>query len=140
MTDNTLTLKLTRNPFFKSKQYTVKVDGSGTQVLNYSNSQTELKMLSGKYAIEVSNGSLFSKTEVTLGIGEHKSLQIYPAVTFELMRFILVVIALITLIVQYLITNTFALFPLFFVPVIPLLFLRKKQFPESFAITFKQIS
>ena len=137
MTDNTLIIKMTRNWFFKSKQYTVKVDGSGTQVLNYSNPQTELKMLSGKYSIEVSNGLLSSKMDIMLGIGAHKMLQINPAVTFQLMRFILVMIALLSLIAQYLITDSFSSFPLIFIPLIPLFFLRKKQFPDSFVLTYK---
>ncbi len=137
MTDNTLIIKMTKNWFFRSKQYTVKVDGSGTQVLNYSNPQAELKMLSGKYAIEVSNGALSGKMDITLGVGAHKIVQINPAVTIEQVRVILVIMAVVTIIAQYLITDSASSFSLFFIPIIPLLFLGKKQFPDSFVLTYQ---
>lgn len=134
MATGTLVVRTTKNVFFKSKRYTVNVSGQEERNVNYEQHKTVYELPIGKHTVQIGNGKSVSTQEITLGAGQQKTLTINPSVTYGLGLGFLLGIALTSVVIQYVILNRISL-PLAFIPFIPLLFLRKRQFADSFVVT-----
>ena len=133
MTGSRLTVRTTKNVFFKSKNYKIKVSGMDDRYVNFEYNKTEYDLPIGKYTVQIGNDESFSVKEIVLATGQHKIMTINPSVTYELGFGLLLGLAVISILVQYFILGKFSI-PLMLIPLIPFIFLRKRQFANSFTL------
>ena len=134
MTGSKLIVRTTKNVFFKSKTYEIKVSGADDRQINFENIKTEYDLPIGKYTVKIGNQESFSVKEIILSTGQHKTITINPSVSYELSFGLLLGLALMSIVVQYFILGKFSI-PLMFIPFIPFLVMRKRQFANSFTLT-----
>jgi hypothetical protein len=134
MSDNKLIIRTKKNIFMKSKRYLIKVNGTCGGEINYENNKIEYELPIGNYEIEIENGLKSHKHKLNFTIGQIKTLIINPSVTYELFLGLLLGIAFTAVIIQIFLIDKISL-PLMFIPFLPLLLIRKSQFPDKFVIT-----
>lgn len=134
MTHSKLIIRTKKNRFFKSKKYRVKVDNLEVREINYENTKAAFDVLPGKHLVEVQNGTTSQQVELSLVENEQKTVQINPTVTYELFFGFLLGMALVTIVIMILIYEEINL-PLMLVPLLPLLLVRRKSFPDHFTLT-----
>jgi hypothetical protein len=89
---------------------------------------------SGRNIIEIKNENTTIVKEVNIKNGQDLTFTINASVTYKLGLGIMIGIAITGLIIQLIIAKKVIL-PLIFIPFIPLLFVKKENFPNSFEIT-----
>ena len=136
MIGSKLIIRTTKNIFFKSKTYEIKVSGADDRQINFDNIKIEYDLPIGKYTVTVGNQESFSVKEIILATGQYKTIMINPSVTYELGFGLLLGLAIVSIVVQYFILGKFSI-PLMFIPFIPFLFMRRNQFADSFILTVK---
>ena len=134
MTGSKLIVRTTKNVFFKSKTYEIKISGTDDRQINFENIKTEYDLPIGKYTVTIGNQESFSVKEIILATGQHKTIMINPSVTYELGFGLLFGLAIVSIVVQYFVLGKFSI-PLMFIPFIPFLLMRKRQFADSFTLT-----
>lgn len=138
MTDNKIILRTSKNIFFKSNKYTVKINGADIRQLDFKNNKIEYTLPIGKYLLEIGNDESFKKENVILSTGEIKIFTIKPNVFRELGFGFYIGLAVCCVFIQFLILDKISI-PLMSIPFIPLLLnfipRRKQNFADSFEIT-----
>ncbi len=137
MTDNRIIVRTSKNLFFKSKKYTIKIDGTDIRQLDFKNNKIEYVLPIGKYKLEIGNDNSFKTENVFLSTGEIKIFTIKPNIIRELGLGFFIGLAIVSVFIQLLILNKISI-PLMTIPFIPLLlnFLPKQRqnFADSFEI------
>jgi hypothetical protein len=134
-----ITFRLSKSgqTLFKSKPYEIRINGNIIgQIDNEKNTLSE-QLPTGNYSLEVGENEFFVKKDIVLTNGQLQTVTINPSLTFPFFRGFLIGIAIVTIIIQFLILDKTSI-PLMFIPLIPLLVFRKKQYGESFALTFSK--
>ncbi len=131
-----LTIRTTKNRFFRGKHYQIKINGQSDRRISAENNKTEYDLPVGKYTVQIGNDESFSTKELILATGQHKTIVVNPSVTYELGIGFLLGLALTSVVIQYLILGKLSI-PLMLIPCIPFLFIRKSQFANSFMLTVK---
>ena len=134
MTENKIIIRTTKNVFFKSKKYEIKLDGNSIGEINFENTKIECDVPVGKHTLEIGNQNSFKIKEIEITTGQLKILTINPSVTYNLGLGFFFGIAIASIIAQFFILDKISL-PLIFIPLIPLFFLKKRHFSDSFEIT-----
>lgn len=117
----------------KANKYLLKFAGEEDFTMNYLNNRVEYDVVPGKHVVEVGNGISRQMQEIELQQGESKIITINPSATYKLGLGIMIGIAAGGIIIIMLILKKFSI--LMLIPLIPLTFLKKRQFKDSFALT-----
>jgi hypothetical protein len=117
----------------KANKYLLKFAGEEDFKLNYLNNRVEYDVIPGKHVVEVGNGISSQMQEIEVQQGESKIITINPSATYKLGLGIMIGIAAGGIIIIMLILKKFSI--LMLIPLIPLTFLKKRQFQDSFALT-----
>ena len=127
MTENKIIIRTTKNVFFKSKKYEIKLDGNSIGEINFENTKIECDVPVGKHTLEIGNKNSFKIKEIEITKGQLKILTINPSATYNLGLGFFFGIAIASIIAQFFILDKISL-PLIFIPLIPLFFLKKDIF------------
>jgi hypothetical protein len=117
----------------KGLKYFVMWDGDNLQEIDNLNDRIEYLVPSGQHLITVANKNMLHKQEFALKEGEVKTITINPSVSFKLALGILIGIAASGLLISVIILEKMSPAPL--IPLIPLLFVKKKNFHDNFALS-----
>jgi len=134
MTENKIIIRKTKNVFFKSKKYEIKLNGNSIGEINFENTKIECIVPVGKHTLEIGNQNSFRIKEIEITTGQLKILTINPSATYNLGLGFFFGIAIASIIAQFYILDKISLL-LIFIPLIPLFFLKKRHFSDSFEIT-----
>jgi hypothetical protein len=118
----------------KSNKYEVIINNEAKAELDYVNNRQIFTAESGRNIIEIKNENTTIVKEVNIKNGQDLTFTINASVTYKLGLGIMIGIAITGLIIQLIIAKKVIL-PLIFIPFIPLLFVKKENFPNSFEIT-----
>ena len=118
----------------KSNKYEVIINNEAKAELDYVNNRQIFTAESGRNIIEIKNENTTIVKEVNIKNGQDLIFTINASVTYKLGLGIMIGIAITGLIIQLIIAKKVIL-PLIFIPFIPLLFVKKENFPNSFEIT-----
>jgi hypothetical protein len=117
----------------KGLKYFVMWDGDNLQEIDNLNDRIEYLVPSGQHLITVANKNMLHKQEFDLKDGEVKIITINPRVSYQLGLGILLGIATAGLLISIIIMEKMSPAPLF--PLIPLLFVKKRNFHDNFALS-----
>ncbi|WP_395805433.1 hypothetical protein [Daejeonella sp.] len=117
----------------KGLKYFVMWDGDNLQEIDNLNDRIEYLLPGGLHVITVANKNMLHKQELTLKNGEVKTITINPSVSFRLGFGILIGIAAAGSLISIIIMEKMNPAPL--IPLIPLLFVKKKNFHDNFALS-----
>ncbi|OAB28576.1 hypothetical protein [Flavobacterium fryxellicola] len=117
----------------KANTYLVRVADETACEMNFKNNRQEFLVQPGKHSVEIGNEIYFQKEEVVLKAGETKVLIINPSCTFNLGRGIMIGIVATGIVIQFAILQKLS--PLLILNLIPLFYVRKSNFENSFGIT-----
>lgn len=118
----------------KSNKYEIFLNNESKAELDYVNNKQIFTAESGRNIIEIKNENTTIVKEINIKNGQDVTFTINASVTYKLGLGIMVGIAFTGLIIQLIIAKKVML-PLIFIPFIPLLFVKKENFPNSFEIT-----
>lgn len=118
----------------KSNKYEIFLNNESKAELDYVNNKQIFTAESGRNIIEIKNENTTIVKEINIKNGQDVTFTINASVTYKLGLGIMVGIAITGLIIQLIIAKKVML-PLIFIPFIPLLFVKKENFPNSFEIT-----
>ncbi len=143
MTDNRIIVRTSKNLFFKTKKYTVKIDGTDIRQLDFENNKIEYILPIGKYKLDISNDNSFKTENVFLSTGEIKIFTIKPSIIRKLGLSFFIGLAIVSVFVQLMILEKISI-PLMIIPFIPLLLnilpKRKRNFADTFEIHKSKLS
>jgi hypothetical protein len=136
MSDTKITVRMSKSTGFynKSNNYKILLNNEVKTKLNYVDNREVFNVKSGKNIVEIKNKNTTIIKEVNIKNGQDVTLTINASVTYKLGLGIMVGIAIAGLIIQIIVANKVIL-PLVFIPFIPLLLVKKENFPNSFEIT-----
>ena len=117
----------------KGLKYFVMWDGDNLQEIDNLHDRIEYLVPSGQHLITVANKNMLHKQEFDLKDGEVKIITINPRVSYQLGLGILLGIATAGLLISIIIMEKMSPAPLF--PLIPLLFVKKRNFHDNFALS-----
>lgn len=117
----------------KGLKYFVMWDGDNLQEIDNLNDRIEYLVPSGQHLITVANKNMLHKQEFALKEGEVKTITINPSVSFNLALGILLGIATAGSLISIIIMEKMSPAPL--IPLIPLLFVKKRNFHDNFALS-----
>jgi hypothetical protein len=118
----------------KSNKYEILLNNESKAELDYVNNKRIFTAESGRNIIEIKNENTTIVKEINMKNGQDVTFTINASVTYKLGLGFMVGIAITGLIIQLIIAKKVML-PLIFIPFIPLLFVKKENFPNSFDIT-----
>jgi hypothetical protein len=118
----------------KSNKYEILFNNKSKAELDFVNNRQIFIAESGKNIIQIKNENTTIVKEINLKYAQDITITINASVTYRLGLGIIIGIAITGLIVQLIIAKKVIL-PLIFIPFIPLLFVKKENFPNSFEIT-----
>jgi hypothetical protein len=118
----------------KRNKYEILLNNDSKAELDYVNSKQIFRAESGRNIIKIKNENTTIVKEINMKKGQDVTFTINASVTYKLSLAIMVGIAITGLIIQLVIAKKVIL-PLIFIPLIPLLFVKKENFPNSFEIT-----
>lgn len=118
----------------KSNKYEILLNNESKAELDYVNNKQIFTAESGRNIIEIKNENTTIVKEINMKNGQDVTFTINASVTYKLGLGLMVGIAITGLIIQLIIAKKVML-PLIFIPFIPLLFVKKENFPNSFEIT-----
>lgn len=135
MNQSTIVVRMSKSSgiYNKSNLYVVRIANETDYEMNYRNNRKEYRVLPGKYIIEIGDGTSFQTEEIVLKAGGTKVLTINPSLTYNLAIGILTGMGLTALIIQFVILQKFS--PLMIIPFMSLLFIKRRNFKDSFAIS-----
>jgi len=136
MVENNIIVRMSKSTgvYNKSNKYEILLNNESKAELDYVNNKEIFIVESGRNIIEIKNKNTTIIKEVNMKNGQDVTFTINASVTYKLGLGIMIGIAITGLIIQLIIAKKVIL-PLFFIPFIPLLFLKKENFPNSFEIT-----
>lgn len=117
----------------KGLKYFVMWDGDNLQEIDNLNDRIEYLVPGGQHLITVANENMLHKQELALKDGEVKTITINPSVSFQLALGILFGIAAAGSLISIIIMEKIS--PITLIPLIPLLFVKKRNFHDNFALT-----
>lgn len=117
----------------KGLKYFVMWDGDNLQEIDNLNDRIEYLVPSGQHLITVANKNMLHKQEFALKEGEVKTITINPSVSFKLGLGILLGIAAAGSLISIIIMEKISPAPL--IPLIPLLFVKKRNFHDNFVLS-----
>ena len=123
----------------KSKSYLVRINGDLIGKIDSIGKTLSADFPTGKYSIEVCENDFFIRKDIVLAIGQLQTVTINPSLTYPFFRGFLIGIAIVTIVIQFIILDKISI-PLMFIPLIPLLVFRKKNYGESFALTIEKLN
>jgi hypothetical protein len=121
----------------KSNKYEILLNNESKAELNYLNNRQIFITDSRKNIIQIKNENTTIVKEINIKNGQDIILTINASVTYKLGLGIIIGIAITGLIIQLIIAKKVIL-PLIFIPFIPLFFVKKENFPNSFEITISR--
>lgn len=138
MAENKIIVRMSKSTGFynKSNKYEIRLNNESKAELDYTNNQQIFSVESGANIIEIKNENTTIVKEVNIKNGQAVTFTINASVTYQLGLGIMVGIAITGLVIQLIIAKKIIL-PLIFIPFIPLLFVKKNNFKNSFEITSK---
>jgi hypothetical protein len=136
--DSKIIIRTSKNKLFKSRTYQIKLNDSEIRELNHEKNKTEFILPVGKYTVKIGNDDSFKNKDIILSTGQTKILTINPSITYGLGFGFLLGMALVSIIIQFIILEKISI-PLMLIPFIPLIFMRKKHFADSFEITYSTL-
>lgn len=121
----------------KSNKYEILMNNESKAELDYVNNRQIFIAESGKNIIQIKNENTTIAKEINIKYAQDITVTINASVTYKLGLGIIIGIAITGLIIQLIIAKKVIL-PLFFIPFISLLFVKKENFPNSFEITIRK--
>jgi hypothetical protein len=136
MAENKIIVRMSKSSgiYNKNNKYEVIINNAAKAELDYVNNRQIFTAESGRNIIEIKNKNTTIVKEVNIKNGQDLTFTINASVTYKLGLGIMIGIAITGLIIQLIIAKKVIL-PLIFIPFIPLLFVKKENFPNSFEIT-----
>jgi hypothetical protein len=136
MAESKIIVRMSKSTGFynKSNNYEVLLNNKIKAELDYINNKQIFTVESGRNVIEIKNENTTIVKEINIENSQDVIFTIDASVTYKLGFGIMVGIAITGLIIQLIIAKKVML-PLTFIPFIPLLFVKKENFPNSFEIT-----
>jgi hypothetical protein len=136
MAENKIIVRMSKSSgiYNKNNKYEVIINNEAKAELDYVNNRQIFTAESGRNIIEIKNENTTIVKEVNIKNGQDLTFTINASVTYKLGLGIMIGIAITGLIIQLIIAKKVIL-PLIFIPFIPLLFVKKENFPNSFEIT-----
>ena len=137
--DSKITFRLSKSgqKLFKSKSYQISINGNIIGKLDNEMNTISKEFPMGKYSIEVGENDFFIRKVIVLAVGQIQTFTINPSLTYTSFRGFLIGIAIATILFQFIILDKISI-PLMFIPLIPLLLFRRKDYGESFALTISK--
>ena len=137
--DSKITFRLSKSgqTLFKSKSYQISINGNIIGKLDNEMNTISKEFPMGKYSIEVGENDFFIRKVIVLAVGQIQTFTINPSLTYTSFRGFLIGIAIATILFQFIILDKISI-PLMFIPLIPLLLFRRKDYGESFALTISK--
>ncbi|RTY70270.1 hypothetical protein EKM02_02665 [Flavobacterium sp. RSP49] len=138
MNQSTIVFRMSKSSgiYNKSNRYVVRIDSKTECEMNYSNNRKEYRVLPGKHTIEIGDGTSFQTEEIVLKAGETKVLSINPSLTYNLGFGILTGMVVTGLVIQFAVLQKFS--PVMIIPFMLYLFIKKRDFKNSFAISYSK--
>jgi hypothetical protein len=138
MNQSTIVVRMSKSSgiYNKSNRYVLRVDNEVDCMMNYSNNRKEYSVLPGKHCVEIGNGISFQTEEILLKAGETKVLTINTSLTYNLGFGILTGMVVTGLVIQFAVLQKFS--PVMIIPFMPYLFIKKRNFKNSFAISYSK--
>jgi hypothetical protein len=135
MAENKIIVRMSKSSgiYNKNNKYEVIINNEAKAELDYVNNRQIFTAESGRNIIEIKNENTTIVKEVNIKNGQDLTFTINASVTYKLGLGIMIGIAITGLIIQLIIAKKVIL-PLIFIPFIPLLFVKKENFPNSFEI------
>jgi hypothetical protein len=121
----------------KSNKYEILLNNESKAELNHSNKRQIFNAEIGKNIIQIKNENTTIVKEINVKYAQNIIITINASVTYKLGLGIIIGIAITGLIIQLIIAKKVIL-PLVFIPFIPLLFIKKENFPNSFEVTISK--
>ncbi len=81
MISNKLVVCISKNAFYKTDSYHIKINGTLLSEINRRVLKSEFELPSGKYLVEVSNGSKRITKEIFLTANQLKRISIQPTLS-----------------------------------------------------------
>lgn len=135
MEENKITVRMSKSSgIYNKKKYEVIINSEAKAELDYMNNRQVFIAEKGRNTIEIKNENTIIVKEVNLKNGQDVTFTINASVTYKLGFGIIIGIAITGLIIQLLVAKKVIL-PLIFILFIPLLFVKKENFPNSFEVT-----
>lgn len=117
----------------KGLKYFITSDGDKVSEINNLNDKIEYLVPSGHHVISVSNEKIVHKQELNLKDEEVKIITINPSVSSQLFLGIMIGIATAGSLISIIILKKIS--PILLIPLIPLLFIKKRNFNYDFALS-----
>lgn len=136
MAENKIIVRMSKSSgiYNKNNKQEVIINNEAKAELDYVNNRQIFTAESGRNIIEIKNENTTIVKEVNIKNGQDLTFTINASVTYKLGLGLMIGIAITGLIIQLIIAKKVIL-PLIFIPFIPLLFVKKENFPNSFEIT-----
>ena len=136
MAESKIIVRMSKSTGFynKSNKYEILFNNKSKAELDFVNNRQIFIAESGKNIIQIKNENTTIVKKINLKYAQDITITINASVTYRLGLGIIIGIAITGLIVQLIIAKKVIL-PLIFIPFIPLLFVKKENFPNSFEIT-----
>jgi hypothetical protein len=138
MDQSTIIVRMSKSSgvYSKSNSYVLRIANETDYKMNYRNNQKEYRVLPGKHTIEIGDGTSFQTEEIVLKAGGTKVLTINPSLTYNLGFGILTGLVVTSLVIQFAVLQRFS--PVMIIPFMPYLFIKKRSFKNSFAISYSK--
>lgn len=135
MNQSTIIVRMSKSSgiYNKSNSYVLRIANETDYEMNYSNNRKQYRVLPGKQTIEIGDGTSFQTEEVTLKAGATKVLTINPSLTYNLGFGILTGMVVTGLVIQFAVLQRFS--PVMIIPFLSYLFIKKRNFKDSFVIS-----
>lgn len=133
---NKVIIRMSKNIFLKDKNYKITVnEKEQLHTLNTKNNRIEIELNSQINNIEISNKNISKKYNFNSAENNVKFLNIYPNLTYDLALGIFLGFSIIaSLIILFLSVTKGVNLLLIFITILPLFFLKKKNFEDGFEI------
>jgi hypothetical protein len=139
-----ITFRLSKSgqTLFKQRSYQIRINGNSIGHIDSEQNTLSEQFPMGMYTIEVSEHDFFIRRDLVLAVGQMQTVTINPSSTFAFTRSFLIGIAICAVgIIGYMAVENKIIpqiFPLLFVPLVPVLIFRKKHYGERFALTISK--
>ena len=138
MNQSTIVVRMSKSSgvYNKSNRYVLRIANEMDCEMNYNNNRKEYIVLPGKHNIEIGDGISFQTEEILLKEGETKVLTINPSLTYNLGFGMLTGMVVTGFIIQFAILQKFS--SVMIISFMPYLFIKKRNFKNSFAISYSK--
>ena len=139
MTESKIIVRMSKSTgiYNKRNKYEILLNNESKAELDYVNNRQIFVVESGKNIIQIKNENTTIVKEIYVKNAQDIIVTINASVTYKLGLGIFIGIAITGLIIQLIIAQKITL-PLIFIPFISLLFVKQKNFPNSFEITISK--